>query len=488
VSGNPLDKYRDTRTSAASSIQGCGWVEIQHNLCFVDDEGQTEPAAGARYQLQVPSGPLIQGVLDENGFVSHEGVGFGTVLLEIEPHIENDKQVILQTIKKTMDEFIAEERMESDAIKARLKDQSAAGVTWEHAKAGGKASGNFIMDSAEFFGNLVWDVGKEAVHLSQYLNPWAAPMAFERDVARLKQSKKELQAIANTDLTIFTLLMNDAETQQLFIQFSDDYLDAQHSLEITEGSFATATAVILSIVTAFAGSAIAAGNGAAKLTQLGEKLADPIKRLIEVLKHARAKKKLKHDGNQRIESVAEIKHSATLKDKHDNPENNAKKDSKSNKPTKEEIELAKSHGSTSKHIAARRKVATEYLESNEFTPKQVLEAIGSPNGLTKGGIDMTKPIEVISFPPPDTMTQYVQSHGNPGNWFDPLGNQSPDALGINGQTRQLKEFKMPHGDGLLSQASPFLDIWTVEGTSVQTSGGGYQVLVNDYIKKSISGI
>jgi len=101
---------------------------------------------------------------------------------------------------------------------------------------------------------------------------------------------------------------------------------------------------------------------------------------------------------------------------------------------------------------------------------------------------MTKPVQVVKFPPPDTMTQHVKSHGNPGNWFDPLGNQTPDTLGINGQTRKLKEFKMPQGDGLLSQARPIVDNWKVKGTSVQTSGGGYQVLVNDAIRKSTSGI
>ncbi len=73
------------------------------------------------------------------------------------------------------------------------------------------------------------------------------------------------------------------------------------------------------------------------------------------------------------------------------------------------------------HITARDKVARHYLENNGYSPDQIDMALGSRNGLVTGGVDLTKPVEVMRFPPPETMHQYVRGHGNPGNWFDPGG-------------------------------------------------------------------
>jgi len=306
MSGNPLDKRRDTRTSGASSIAGCGWTEIQHNLCFVDDEGQLLPAAGARYRLQVPHGATIYGVLDDNGYASHDGVGFGTVLYEIEPHIDDEKQLILKEIKQAMDEFIAAERKESEVIKARMQNKSDLEEDWEYTKAAGRGGRNAVVGVFDAAVDLSINVGKEALHLLSYFNPLAAPYAYERDVARVKQAKKELQAIADADWKLYATLMNDDETQKLFKQFASDYLDAQHSLEITEGTTEVIT-IILGVVALKAAAAISTtGAGTSKLAQLGGKLVDPIKRLIDVLKRAQVKKKVKGDGNQRLESRVEI--------------------------------------------------------------------------------------------------------------------------------------------------------------------------------------
>jgi len=157
------------------------------------------------------------------------------------------------------------------------------------------------------------------------------------------------------------------------------------------------------------------------------------------------------------------------------------------KPSTQDISLAKSAGTTAAQIAAREKVARHYLQSNQFSDKQIIEALGS-SSIRKGGVDLSKPLKVISFPPPDTMTQYVRPHGNPGNWFDPLKNQSADSLGLNGATRQVKAFKIPEGTGLLSHSRPILDDWTVPSTPIQTKGGGVQLFVNDSIKKSVTKI
>lgn len=154
-------------------------------------------------------------------------------------------------------------------------------------------------------------------------------------------------------------------------------------------------------------------------------------------------------------------------------------------PTPEEITLAKNEGSSSAHTHARSKVSRHFLESNGFTDSQIANAIGDEGAGIEGGIDLTRPVEVMSFPPPEKMTQYVKSHGFPGNWFDPLGNQTPDELGLSGEGRALASFKMPSGQGLLSCSKPIIDNWTNPNSSVSTAGGGKQLLVNDETKKLI---
>lgn len=154
-------------------------------------------------------------------------------------------------------------------------------------------------------------------------------------------------------------------------------------------------------------------------------------------------------------------------------------------PTLGEIALAKSEGASSEHIQARTKLSRHFLKSNGFTESQIANAIGDEGAGIEGGVDLTKPVEVMNFPPPEQMTQYVKSHGFPGNWFDPQGNQTPDALGLSGEGRTLTPFKMPSSQGLLSYSKPIVDNWTNPGVSVSTAGGGKQLLVNDDTKKSV---
>ena len=60
-------KYQDYKTKVTNVGGGCGWVDLKHELEFVDDKGQIEPAKGAAYRLQCPNGKIINGVLDDNG-------------------------------------------------------------------------------------------------------------------------------------------------------------------------------------------------------------------------------------------------------------------------------------------------------------------------------------------------------------------------------------------------------------------------------------
>lgn len=154
-------------------------------------------------------------------------------------------------------------------------------------------------------------------------------------------------------------------------------------------------------------------------------------------------------------------------------------------PTTREVALAKSEGSSSFHIQAREKLCRFFLESNGFSESQIANAIGDEVAGIDGGVDLTKPVEIMIFPPPDEMTQYVNSHGFPGNWFDPMSNQTPDALGLSAEGRTLTSFKVPCGKGLLSCSKPIVDNWTNPNNPVSTFGGGKQLFVNDTTKKTI---
>lgn len=149
-------------------------------------------------------------------------------------------------------------------------------------------------------------------------------------------------------------------------------------------------------------------------------------------------------------------------------------------PTAEDIELAKSAGDSPEQIAARKKVAKAYYESEptlgEKRYKQDVK-----------GIDLSKPVEVVEFPPPNTMKQYVrETHQTPGNFFDPVGGQSADSLGISNEGRVLKTFKTPKGKGLKSTAAPIRDDWTNADNPVMCKGGGTQIIVGSDTKKKFN--
>jgi|GEM_PF-5936289 len=306
MSGNPLDKYRDTRTPVSSSIAGCGWIELKHQIVFLGDNGKIIPAAGVRYQLRPNQGLLIQGVLDQNGCAQHDNIGPGPVNIVYAPYVDTEKQIILKEIKRVMDEFIAQEREEKARITEQTKNETDLEADWGALKSIGRAGYTVAVNAAEFFNYVVWGAAKEGFHLIQYLTPITAPAAYEKDVTRFKNTYKALKEFTDEDLKILYTVMEDPESRQLFTQFASDYLDAQHGLEITEGTAEVVFSVILAFATASGGAAVAAGHGGEKLAELGSKLADPIQRLIVVIKQALAKKRVKGESNRLVESEVEI--------------------------------------------------------------------------------------------------------------------------------------------------------------------------------------
>jgi hypothetical protein len=100
------------------------------------------------------------------------------------------------------------------------------------------------------------------------------------------------------------------------------------------------------------------------------------------------------------------------------------------------------------------------------------------------GIDLSQPVEVVEFPPPDTMQQYVrETHPKPGNFFDPVGGQSADTLDISGEGRVSKTFKTSKGKGPMSTSAPTKDDWTNADNPVMCKEGGKQIIVGSDTKQ-----
>ena len=126
-------------------------------------------------------------------------------------------------------------------------------------------------------------------------------------------------------------------------------------------------------------------------------------------------------------------------------------------------------------IAERTKTAMDFFQNemglNREESLQLLK-----------GLDLSQPVEVVSVPPPPTMSQFVRkSWGKPGNRFNPDPNQTADMLGLNGDPsiRDVKTFKTPVAKALKSTAAPIVDNWTDKTKSVSTKGGGIQMTVSN---------
>lgn len=458
-----------------------------------------------------------QGALSDALSSSHltiEKIGTALVISDDVPDPRNE---LIVKIRNALATIVAGERAEA-AMHTRLLDEENT-LTKSMIYTGAFMQG--IGSSA--WGMVVWlkevsDVVNPFVKMQHHAKALQAAWESE-DFSKtyadtyVKGEKRELVEALGFDPTTITeqqideamamtsLVMDDPNVRGMLYQFTKDYAEAQHAIEVTNviGSavFEIILAIVMAAVTGGVGVVAAVGSKAhliKKFQKVGDLLQDFAKATRSLKSQA---KKRKTKGNQnaalpveKVEAKKTDAHGAEdgkPSEKKEKDREDDKKSSGTAKPTPEEVELAKSKGATPEHVATRDKVARHYLENNNFTDGQIANALGSPADGIDGGVDLLKPLEVVSFPPPDTMTQFVKSHGFPGNWFDPMSSQTPDSLGLNGNTRSLKAFKVPSGTGLKSYAKPVLDDWTVPEVPVETSGGGVQLLVNDSIKKSVVG-
>ena len=167
-----------------------------------------------------------------------------------------------------------------------------------------------------------------------------------------------------------------------------------------------------------------------------------------------------------------------------------KADPKRFEPTAAEVKLAKSPGDSPPQRAAREKVVRDFYEKSGLPQARADSDMGvggmppRANGHPLGfGIDLSAPLKVIDLP--DTAHQHIRKEGHPGIYFDPLGHQTGDQMGLNtdGAFRDKVMFKLPPGKGLLSSAGPVAETWTDPDKAILTAGGGVQLTVPFHIAK-----
>jgi hypothetical protein len=175
-------------------------------------------------------------------------------------------------------------------------------------------------------------------------------------------------------------------------------------------------------------------------------------------------------------------------------------------PTADEHALAAQNnaapddGRNSARFAAREKVVRDFYEGRPgLGQERANQDLGchpttqEPNKHPAGyGIDLSQPVKVVNIPPPDEVDQYVKAHGNPGNFFDPIGGQTADHLGLNGDPnlRQPKTFSVaktdPSQQALVSRNGPIADDWTDAANPVSTKGTGTQMTIDNTTKASLT--
>jgi len=268
------------------------WLTLEHQLFFLDDKGQTEPAKQARYRLTRPDGKAISGQLDDIGRTQIKGIPTGIYSVEYEPDIDTEITHKQKQIKQILNAIIRDEQKEAEAIEQKLEDARYFGLDFPgsnalaqydlYKKAAAKGLWNGLTGLANFAWELLQGAGSLMYELALRTNPITASRQFQEDLKALKAAHKELQQFADEDLELYAALISDNETHTILKDFARDYVQAQHPLEYTETGGQVLFDVLLTIVTA--GVGVAAGvRHLAKL----EKLKPILQKLAILLKRKR---------------------------------------------------------------------------------------------------------------------------------------------------------------------------------------------------------
>ena len=187
------------------------------------------------------------------------------VWVKQELNVNIGAQQLQSDIKQILDSIVEAEREEYKAIVKQLEDARAYGLDFPGSNALARANAykraiamglwKGVKGLASFAWDLLKGAGKVMYEVALRTNPITAPEKFRQDLVALKKVHKQLEQFIDKDLETYAILVNDTHTQEMLMKFAEDYIDAQHSIEITEGAGVTAFDIILTIVT-FGGGAV----------------------------------------------------------------------------------------------------------------------------------------------------------------------------------------------------------------------------------------
>jgi hypothetical protein len=222
-------------------------------------------------------------MLDGKGEVIIKDTGIGAVTIEVLPDVDDEIATLRRSIKSALDTVIAQERAQGKALENQYNQEDTLGKVLINTGAVMQGGWNIIKGLGSAIGAVAEEAGE------YILDPLNAPETFKEDVEAVKAKYHALQATTNEAIEAYEVLKDDPKTLDIFTKFASEYIDAQHHTELLEGGSEAVLGIILTILTAGAGAAVAGGRIAALATKIGGK----VKKIVDLIKKRKWFKKKK---------------------------------------------------------------------------------------------------------------------------------------------------------------------------------------------------
>ena len=301
----------DQGTVAASTAG----VIAKHALDIACRDADGSPACRYPYTVTLADGTTRSGKLNPQGKAHLEDLPEGSVEVAVGP--EFDEGAIEETrtaIQRVLAGIIAREKEKAAKIEAELQEKGLLGKSLAYAKAyeqGGAKALWGMLKSLNEFSELI----SPLVHLENAAGAAWGAWKYSDDAAQWERFKqgfedaefKELVDVLGFDprsitkeklaqaMAMANFIMDDGPTHELLVTFAEDFVKAQHSLELTEtgGGLAMNVAVdiLITALTLGAGAALVAASRLQRFSKLIGPLIKPLKKMAELLKRKAGRKK-----------------------------------------------------------------------------------------------------------------------------------------------------------------------------------------------------
>jgi hypothetical protein len=258
------------------------YIPPQHWICLSLRDTDGQPATGYPYRLRDSNGEERTGKLDRAGETHVANLADGPVEVSFGEPV--DEQAIAsqrQAIKQVLDTLVQAERAEAAQIKAEFQEKSLLGkmAALDGARAEGTRNAAWgILTGLKELSDLAtqhvnhaltaawesWRYSDEGHYAEQFARRFAeAEFQDLVDVLGFDPRSLTREQWAEA-LSLANFIWNDEETRKLLVDFAEDYIDAQHFLEVTETVSGLATEfafeLAITILTLGAGATVVAAT------------------------------------------------------------------------------------------------------------------------------------------------------------------------------------------------------------------------------------